>query len=53
MKYGYDSATAFSRAFAKQHGITPSVYRKDGGSLKVYKANMKRSLVARVKRSAF
>ena len=36
MKYGYDSATAFSRAFAKQHGITPSVYRKDGGSLKVY-----------------
>lgn len=36
MKYGYDSATAFSRAFTKQHGITPSVYRKDGGSLKVY-----------------
>lgn len=36
VKYGYDSAAAFSRAFAKQHGITPSVYRKDGGSLKVY-----------------
>lgn len=36
MKYGYDSATAFSRAFAKQHGVAPSVYRKDGGSLKVY-----------------
>lgn len=36
MKYGYDSATAFSRAFAKQHGITPSAYRKNGGSLKVY-----------------
>ena len=36
IKYGYDSAAAFSRAFAKQHGITPSVYRKDGGSLKVY-----------------
>ena len=36
IKYGYDSAAAFSRAFAKQHGITPSVYRKNGGSLKVY-----------------
>lgn len=36
MKYGYDSATTFARAFAKQHGITPSVYRKGGGSLKVY-----------------
>ena len=36
MKYGYESADAFSRAFAKQHGITPSAYRKNGGSLKVY-----------------
>jgi len=36
MKYGYDSAAAFSRAFTKQHGITPSAYRKNGGSLKVY-----------------
>lgn len=36
VKYGYDSASAFSRAFAKQHGITPSEYRKTGGSLKVY-----------------
>lgn len=36
IKYGYDSAAAFSRAFAKQHGITPSLYRKNGGSLKVY-----------------
>lgn len=36
VKYGYDSAAAFSRAFAKQHGTTPSVYRKNGGSLKVY-----------------
>lgn len=36
IKYGYDSVAAFSRAFAKQHGITPSVYRRDGGSLKVY-----------------
>lgn len=36
MKYGYDNAAAFSRAFAKQHGITPSAYRKGKGSLKVY-----------------
>lgn len=36
VKYGYDSTAAFSRAFAKQHGITPSAYRKNGGSLKVY-----------------
>jgi AraC family transcriptional regulator len=25
--YGYDSADSFSRAFAKQHGITPSARR--------------------------
>ena len=36
VKYGYESADAFSRAFAKQHGITPAAYRKNGGSLKVY-----------------
>ena len=36
VKYGYNSATSFSRAFVKQHGITPSTYRKDGGSLKIY-----------------
>ena len=36
MKYGYDSADAFTRAFSKQHGITPSAYRKHGGALKVY-----------------
>ncbi len=35
MKYGYDSADAFSRAFAKQHGITPTAARK-GGPLKIY-----------------
>lgn len=35
LKYGYDSADAFSRAFAKQHGVTPAAARK-GGSLKVY-----------------
>ena len=36
VKYGYDSAAAFSRAFARQHGIKPSEYRKTGGSIRVY-----------------
>lgn len=36
LKYVYGSADAFSRAFKKQHGITPSDYRKFGGSAKVY-----------------
>ena len=36
VKYGYDSTAAFSRAFSRQHGITPSAYRKSGGSLKIY-----------------
>ncbi len=36
VKYSYDSAAAFSRAFAKQHGMTPSDFRRNGGSLKVY-----------------
>ena len=36
IKYGYDSAAAFSRAFSKQHGMTPSEFRKNGGSLKIY-----------------
>ncbi|MBQ8741523.1 MAG: AraC family transcriptional regulator [Clostridia bacterium] len=36
VKYGYESADAFSRAFTKQHGITPSHFKKHGGSLKVY-----------------
>ncbi len=35
VKYGYDSAAAFSRAFVRQHGVAPSVYRKNGGSLKI------------------
>lgn len=36
VEYGYDSAAAFSRAFARQHGITPSAWRKMGGALKIY-----------------
>lgn len=35
VRYGYDSADAFSRAFAMQHGVAPSAYRKNGGSLKI------------------
>lgn len=35
VKYGYDSAAAFSRAFVRQHGITPSVCRKNGGPMKL------------------
>jgi len=36
VKYGYESADAFSRAFFRQHGITPAAYRKSGGKLNVY-----------------
>lgn len=36
LKYGYDSTDAFSRAFKKQHGVTPSAFRRFGGSAKVY-----------------
>ena len=36
VKYGYDSAAAFSRAFGRQHGVAPSVFRKSGGSLRLY-----------------
>ena len=36
IKYGYDSAAAFSRAFMKQHGVTPSDFRKYGASIKLY-----------------
>jgi len=31
--YGYDSADSFTRAFVKQHGITPSAARQPGASL--------------------
>ncbi|MBQ4321259.1 MAG: AraC family transcriptional regulator [Oscillospiraceae bacterium] len=36
VKYGWESADAFSRAFTRQHGISPGTFRKSGGSLKVY-----------------
>ncbi|MDR1689278.1 MAG: AraC family transcriptional regulator [Clostridiales bacterium] len=34
--YGYDSADSFSRAFAKQHGVTPSAARQPGVGLTIF-----------------
>lgn len=36
MSYGYDSATAFSRAFFKFHGIKPSELKGNSSKLKYY-----------------
>lgn len=36
LRYGYDSPTSFTRAFASLHGITPSEARKDGSSFVSY-----------------
>ena len=36
VKYGYDSADSFTRAFSKQHGVTPSASRKPGVSLTIF-----------------
>ncbi|MCL2401618.1 MAG: AraC family transcriptional regulator [Oscillospiraceae bacterium] len=36
VKYGYDSADSFTRAFVRQHGVTPSVARKTGVMLKIF-----------------
>lgn len=36
VKYGYDSADSFTRAFVKQHGITPTAARKSGVELKIF-----------------
>ena len=36
LKYGYDSPTAFNRAFQSVHGIAPSLARKEGVSLKSF-----------------
>ncbi len=35
-KYGYESPDAFTRAFQKQHGVTPSAARGPGVLLKAY-----------------
>ena len=34
--YGYDSADSFTRAFVKQHGVTPSCARKKGVNLTIF-----------------
>lgn len=36
VKYGYDSADSFSRAFQKIHGVAPSLARNRGVQLKAY-----------------
>lgn len=36
LKYGYDSPTAFNRAFQSVHGLAPSEARKPGAILKAY-----------------
>ena len=36
LKYGYDSPTAFNRAFQSVHGVSPSDARKSGVVLKAY-----------------
>ena len=36
LKYGYDSPTAFTRAFKAVHGVPPSAAREEGVSLKSY-----------------
>ena len=36
VKYGYDSADSFTKAFVKQHGLTPSAARKPGVVLKIF-----------------
>ena len=36
LKYGYESPTAFNRAFQGIHGISPSQARKTGTELKAY-----------------
>jgi AraC family transcriptional regulator len=35
-KYGYDTPESFSKAFRKQHGVTPSDARKGNGRLQSY-----------------
>ena len=36
LQYGYDSADSFTRAFVKQHGVTPSAARRPGVSLTIF-----------------
>lgn len=36
LRYGYESPTAFNRAFQSVHGVAPSAARQDGVTLKAY-----------------
>lgn len=36
LKYGYESPTAFNRAFQSVHGVAPSAAQKEGASLKAF-----------------
>ncbi|QDH23715.1 AraC family transcriptional regulator [Saccharibacillus brassicae] len=36
LKYGYDSADSFARAFRQLHGVTPSEARRSGAKLQAY-----------------
>jgi AraC family transcriptional regulator len=36
LRYGYDSADSFARAFARQHGVTPSAARQAGVRLTIF-----------------
>jgi len=36
IKFGYDSADSFTRAFVKQHGVTPTTARNHGVALKIF-----------------
>ena len=36
VKYGYNSADSFTRAFEKQHGFTPTIVRQDGVKFQIY-----------------
>lgn len=36
LKYGYDSPTAFNRAFQSVHGIAPSLVKKEGVNVKAF-----------------
>ena len=36
VKYGYDSADSFTKAFVKQHGLTPTQARDSRQPLKIY-----------------
>ncbi|CAM5714566.1 putative HTH-type transcriptional regulator YdeE [Streptomyces afghaniensis 772] [Streptomyces afghaniensis] len=36
LRYGYDTPEAFTKAYRRQHGVTPSETRRGIGSLKIY-----------------